>query len=74
MANARSASRLLLLLLLAPGPSSSQDDDRKARFKHMSLRAEAEGLAAPFRGIVAGGEIPPLPRWTNGNGPPPWPC
>ena len=57
---ARSTSALLALATLAVTLAvTAQSEDREERFRRMSERAEAEGLAEPFRGIVIDGEITP---------------
>ena len=57
---ARSTSVLLGLATLALAIAvQAQNEDREERFRRMSERAEAEGLAQPFRGIVIDGEITP---------------
>ena len=47
----------LLLTALAAGLAFAAQDDRQQRFEEMSRRAEERGLAEPYRGILANGEL-----------------
>ena len=48
-----------LLGAVALGQSTETHEQRRARFLQMSRDAEAKGLAEPFKGITAGGQIVP---------------
>ena len=48
-----------MITLLAAVSVFSQGADRQERFRQMSKRAEAEGLADPYRGVSVEGDITP---------------
>ncbi|HWM30073.1 MAG TPA: DUF3500 domain-containing protein, partial [Woeseiaceae bacterium] len=53
----RSAAQVLLMTAFAAGLAFAQQIDRQERFRQMSTRAEERGLAEPFRGVTANGEL-----------------
>ena len=59
MNKSRTAASAILATGLLVLSVAAQDDDRSQRFRDMSTRAENEGLAEPYRGIIAGGQIQP---------------
>jgi hypothetical protein len=54
--SARTLAGLLLLAVIATAPTFAQQAERQERFRDMSMRAEAKGLAEAFRGVTANGE------------------
>lgn len=57
--NGRMKTLAAVFVLLATTLVFGQDIDRQERFRQMSQRAEAKGLAEPYRGITIGGKITP---------------
>src|SRR6187200_513609 len=58
------SSLFVLVLLFAPtarsqAPQTETHEQRAARFRQMSIDAEAKGLAEPFKGITAQGRVEP---------------
>ena len=49
----------LFIGLHPPTSVLAQQTDVMERFRQMSARAEAEGLADPFRGVTTNGEVVP---------------
>jgi Protein of unknown function (DUF3500) len=56
---ALAAACAALLAGVAFGQAVETHEQRRARFQQMSRDAEARGLAAPYKGITAGGQIVP---------------
>ena len=50
---------MVVFALVTAAVVSGQTPGRQERFEKMSKRAEAKGLAQPYRGITIGGEIAP---------------
>jgi hypothetical protein len=48
-----------VLGVVLPGPALGQQTDLRERFRERSLRAEEAGLAQPFMGVTANGEVVP---------------
>lgn len=61
MTNVRMSMQMLFCLLLSYSQIIAQtsQEDLQLRFKKMSERAEAKGLAEPFKGITSDGQITP---------------
>ena len=60
--SARAVSTLSVVFIAIAVPSAAlpaQEADRAERFRRMSERAEAQGLAQPFLGVTTNGEIVP---------------
>jgi hypothetical protein len=53
----RSIAQVFLFTAFAAGLAFAQQIDRQERFRQMSTRAEEKGLAEPFRGVTANGEL-----------------
>jgi hypothetical protein len=50
-------SQAVLIAAVAGGLAFAQQSDRQKRFAEMSQQSEARGLAEPFRGVTANGEL-----------------
>ncbi|MEX2123758.1 MAG: DUF3500 domain-containing protein [Woeseia sp.] len=53
----RTIAQVLFFTAFAAGLVLAQQNDRQERFRQMSTRAEERGLAEPFRGVTANGEL-----------------